>query len=431
MFKPFKTFKLFKSFWEIRIRNLAARRAKRAPTSFLPVAEEDEGGGSEISRNGEEQRVKRLTHFIALMLIFICAVIASAAESKPSWQREWDKILEGAKKEGEVRLWGEQEITHQDIIAAFNKEYPFIKAVTVGGRVGDLMPRIIAERRAGKFLADIYSGGLGGRSFYDFHKAGVLDPIKPVLMLPEILDTSKWLNTEHSYADSEKQFVFMYEGSVAGNGLHYNTGLVDIKEFKSYWDLFNPKWKGKILLFERPGVGSPSVVRFYHHAQLGPDFVKRLFGEMDVTVSQDRRQSSDWLASGRFPICIDCGDTDRAKQQGLPVDEFPHANLKEASYEVSTSGNSGLALINTAPNPNAARVFINWFLSRNGQSAWQTVMNMKVQEPSDSMRIDIPKGNVGASAKREEGKKYRVTGFLEPDAPMKLFKDITNKEKRK
>jgi ABC-type glycerol-3-phosphate transport system substrate-binding protein len=149
---------------------------------------------------------------------------------------------------------------------------------------------------------------------------------------------------------------------------------------------------------------------------------------MDVTVSQDRRQSSDWLASGRFPICIDCGDTDRAKQQGLPVDEFPQANLKEASYEVSTSGNSGLALINSAPNPNAARLFINWFLSRNGQSAWQTVMNTKVQEPSDSMRVDIPKGNVGAAAKREEGKKYRVTGFLEPDAPMKLFKELTAKK---
>ena len=83
-------------------------------------------------------------------------------DSKPSWQREWEKILDGAKKEGEVRLWGEQEITHPDIIAAFNKDYPFIKAVTVSGRVGDLMPRIIAERRAGKFFADIYSGGLGG-----------------------------------------------------------------------------------------------------------------------------------------------------------------------------------------------------------------------------------------------------------------------------
>ncbi|HEV8725987.1 MAG TPA: extracellular solute-binding protein [Candidatus Binatia bacterium] len=370
--------------------------------------------------------------FLIVTLAFLSVIgPVGAAETKPSWQREWEKILEGAKKEGEVRLWGEQEITHPDIIAAFNKEYPFIKAVTVSGRVGDLMPRIIAERRAGKFLADIYSGGLGGRSFFDFHKAGVLDPLKPVLLLPEVVDGSKWLNGEHSYADSEKQFVFMYEGSVAGNGLHYNTGLVDLKAFKSYWDLLSPNWKGKILVFERPGVGSPSVIRYYHHAQLGPDFVKRLFSEMDVTVSQDRRQSGDWLAAGKFPICIDCGDTDRAKQQGLPVDEFPHANLKEASYEVSTSGNSGIALINNAPNSNAAKVFINWFLSRAGQTVWQTVMNTKVQEPSDSMRIDIPKDKVAAPAKREEGRRYRVTGFLDPDPPTKLFKELISKEKRK
>ena len=375
--------------------------------------------------------VKQLSALIIFSLALSLVVSAGAADSKPAWQREWEKILDGAKKEGEVRLWGEQEITHPDIIGAFTKEFPFIKPVTVSGRVGDLMPRIIAERRAGKFLADIYSGGLGGRSFYDFHKAGVLDPIKPVLILPEVVDGSKWLNGDHFYADSEKQFVFMYEGSVAGNGLHYNTGLVDLKEFKSYWDLLSPRWKGKILLFERPGVGSPSVVRFYYHAQLGAEFIKRLLSEMDVTVSQDRRQSSDWLAAGKFPICIDCGDTDRAKQQGLPVDEFPHAVLKEASYEVSTSGNSGLALINNAPNPNAAKVFINWFLSRAGQAAWQATMNGKVQEPSDSMRVDIPKDIVGVRAKREEGKKYRVTGFLDPDPPTKLFKELTSREKRK
>lgn len=378
-------------------------------------------------KTGVSTRARVLNLFVVVLLLLL-ASRATAAQAKPVWQVEWEKILESAKKEGEVRLWGEQEITHQDIIAAFNKEFPFIKAVTVSGRVGDLMPRIIAERRAGKFLADIYSGGLGGRSFYDFHKAGVLDPLKPVLLLPEVVDAAKWLNGEHTYADSEKQFVFMYEGSVAGNGMHYNTGMVDMNEFKSYWDLIHPKWKGKILLFERPGVGSPSVIRFYYNAQLGPDFVKRLFSEMDVTVSQDRRQSSDWLASGKFPICIDCGDTDRAKKQGLPVDEFPHASLKEASYEVSTSGNSGLALINQAPNPNAARVFINWFLSRAGQTAWQATMNDKVQEPSDSMRVDVAKANVGASAKREEGKKYRVSGFLEPDAPMKLFRELTNKK---
>ena len=388
--------------------------------------------GPRRGRQSSLWSVARIGQFI-IIITFVLGLIgvANAAESKANWQREWEKVLEDAKREGEVRLWGEQEITHPDIIAAFNKEHPFIRTVTVSGRVGDLMPRIIAERRAGKFLADAYSGGLGGRSFYDFHKAGVLDPIKPVLLLPEVVDGSKWLNGEQFYADIEKQFVFMYEGSVAGVGLHYNTQLVDLKDFKSYWDLLNSKWKGKILLFERPGVGSPSVIRYYHNALLGPNFVRRLFVEMDVTVSQDRRQSSDWLASGKFPICIDCGDTDRAKQQGLPVDEFPHANLKEASYEISTSGNSGLALINKAPNPNAARVFINWFLSQSGQTVWQNVMNTKVQEPSDSMRVDIPKDKVAVPARREEGQKYRVTGFLDPDPPTKLFRELVSKEKKK
>ncbi len=377
--------------------------------------------------------IRRFVPLVTLVvaLSFALPVKADGAESKQPWQQEWEKIVAAAKKEGEVRLWGDQEITHPDIVAAFMKEYPFIKVVTVSGRVGELMPRIIAERRAGKHLADLYSGGLGGRSFFDFHRAGVLDPLKPALILPDVIDGSKWLNGEHFYADGEKQFVFMYEGSVAGVGLHYNMGLVDPREFKSYWDLLNPKWKGKLLLYERVGVGSPSVVRYYHNAQLGPDFVRRLFGEMAVTASQDRRQSSDWLASGKFPICIDCGDTDRAKQQGLPVDEFPHASLKEASYEISTSGNSGLALINNAPNPNAARLFINWFLSRNGQTVWQTVMNTKVLEPSDSMRVDIPKDKVSSPSKREEGRKYRVTGFLDPDPPTKLFKELTGKEKRK
>ena len=366
-----------------------------------------------------------------VILGLLLASLSQAAESKPASQTDWEKVIAAAKKEGEVRLWGDQEITHPDIIAAFTKEYSFIRPVTVNGRVGELMPRIIAERRAGKYLADLYSGGLGGRSFFDFHKAGLLDPIKPLLILPEVVDGSKWLNGEHYYADSEKQYVFMYEGSVAGAGLHYNTSVVDLKEFKSYWDLLNPKWKGKVLLYERVGVGSPSVVRFYYNAQLGPDFLRRLLSEMDLTVSQDRRQSSDWLASGKFPICIDCGDTDRGKQQGLPVDEFSHASLKEASYEISTSGNSGLAVINNAPNPNAARVFINWFLSRNGQSIWQIVMNTKVQEPSDSMRIDIPKDNVSSAAKREEGRKYRVTGFLDPDPPAKMFQELLIKDKRK
>ena len=67
-----------------------------------------------------------------------------AAEPNPPWQAEWERTVQAAKKEGEVRLWGDQEITHPDIVAAFTKEYPFVRPVTVSGRVGELMPRIAA-----------------------------------------------------------------------------------------------------------------------------------------------------------------------------------------------------------------------------------------------------------------------------------------------
>lgn len=366
--------------------------------------------------------------FALVFFFFAASPRLEAADAKPDVKAAWEKTIAAAKKEGEVRIWGDMEITHPDIIAAFTKEFPFIKPILVSGKVGDLMPRIIAERRAGKYLADVYSGGLGGRAFYDFQRAGVLDPLKPMLLLPEVVDESKWLNGKHHYADAEGQYIFMYEGSVAGVGLYYNSKLVDPREFHSYWDALNPKWKGKILLFERPGTGSPNMVRFYYNPQLGPDFVRRLWSEMDLVVSQERRQATDWLGTGKFALCFDCADTDMARKQGVPVSEFEHANLKEAAGEISTSGNSGLALINKAADPNAAKVLINWFLSRQGQIVWQDVMNKKVVEPSDSMRTDIPKDDVTPPSRREPGKKYNVVGFQDPEPVTKLINELRTKK---
>ena len=68
--------------------------------------------------------MKRAVLCIAFTLVLAVAAVADAADSKPMWQRDWEKILEGAKREGEVRLWGDQEITHPDIIAAFTKNMP-------------------------------------------------------------------------------------------------------------------------------------------------------------------------------------------------------------------------------------------------------------------------------------------------------------------
>jgi iron(III) transport system substrate-binding protein len=364
---------------------------------------------------------------LLLNLHVVRGVPAATVAEKPGWQSEWERTLADAKKEGAVFLWGDAEITHPDILAAFTKEFPFIKPITVTGRVGDLTQRILAERRAGKYLADLYSGVMGGAAFYDFYRTGVLDPIKSTFILPEVTDEPRWLGGKHHYVDPGS-YIILYEGTPAGTSIYYNTESVKPNDFSSYWDLFDPKWKGKIAMFERTGSGFPSLTPIYYNPHLGADFLRRLLGEMNITISRDRRQPTDWLGTGKFLLCIGCGDIERAKSEGLPVNELDRRHLKEAGNSITLNGNSGLALVGKSAHPHAAKVFVNWFLSRRGQMVWQEVMNVKVKEPSNSMRVDIPKDNVLPAAQREDGVKYRVAGFLNPGPPTKLIDELLGRK---
>ena len=115
----------------------------------------------------------------------------------------------------------------------------------------------------------------------------------------------------------------------------------------------------------------------------------------------------------------------------MPVSELDRRHLKEAGNNIGLNGNSGLALISKAAHPNAAKVFINWFLSRRGQMVWQEVMNTKVGEPSNSMRIDIPKDKVLPAARREDAAEIHVTGFLDPEPPTKLIDELLGRKRAK
>src|SRR5437870_7280039 len=131
--------------------------------------------------------LRKIALSILLLLSFAMArgTRAAAAAEKPGRQSAWEKTIAGAKKEGAVSLWGDMEITHPDVVAAFTKEFPFIRPITITGRVGDLTMRILSERRAGKYLADLYSGVMGGAAFYEFYRTGVTDRSNPLLSSPK------------------------------------------------------------------------------------------------------------------------------------------------------------------------------------------------------------------------------------------------------
>jgi ABC-type Fe3+ transport system substrate-binding protein len=340
------------------------------------------------------------------LIVFVFGVLAASLTiaAEAHWQKEWDRTLEAAKKEGQVTIYISG---YEAVLPDFEKEYPEIKVTAVTGRGNQLGQRLLAERRAEKYLADVVSAG-ANPNYQQFYPAKALDPIKPALILPEVTDQTKWYLNKHQYSDPEGQYVFNYVGSATYGAVNYNTKLVDAKEFKSYWDLLNSKWKGKIEVrdIREAGPGAGNTRFFYYHPELGPPFIKRLFGEMDATLFRDFRQGPDWLATGKFAICFFC-DVDVLKRQGLPVDTFGPEVFKESGGLVQQFGT--VALVNRAPHPNAARVFINWLLSRTGQIALQK-RTLTGESPADSLRIDIPKDDVPYLNRRLEGIKYLDTG---------------------
>ena len=360
-----------------------------------------------------------------LLYIFFPLFVIHAAEDKPAWQVEWEKTVRAAKKEGQLVNYGGEEITHSEILKAFHQEYPEIRVTTAGGHGSELGARIVAERRADKFLVDLYSGG-PSTPYRVLYLGKALDPIAPLLLLPEVTDVSKWFTGKHIYADPENSYLLLFEGSVSGGATIYvNKQFVNPAEIKSYHDLLQPKWKGRILFMDpkSSSLGLNAATSLFNDPALGPEFLKRLFGEMDVAISGNRRQGTDWLASGKFHVCFACRDTERAIQQGLPIGEVDAASLKEGGSEIGGGSSSVLAFLNKAPHPNAAKVYVNWLLSRQGQILWQRVMNKVVVEGSDSMRIDIPKDDVLADAKRVPGRNYRVIGFRDPKPVLKFLDD--------
>lgn len=336
-------------------------------------------------------------------LLFFCAVVCGLSGelwAGASWQAEWERVLEAAKQEAQVNVY--IKIGYDGVFPAFKKRFPAIRVVGVTGQVLDVGQRILAERRAGKYLADVVSLGIRP-VFTDFYRLGILDPVRPLLLLPEVMDESKWRGG-HLYADPEKKYMFIYFSVVQEGGVHYNTRLVNPKEFKSFWDLVSPKWRGKIEARDvrTPGPGGGAMRFFYHSPKLGPKFIRQLFRDMDITLFRDPRQGPDWLATGKFTICFFCSNIDTAKEQGLPVGGFDSRGWGEGAAVVSHSGQAGL--MKNAPHPNAAKVFVNWILSREGQMELQRVL-ARVQA-AESRRIDIPKDDVPEDVRWAEGIEY-------------------------
>lgn len=153
-----------------------------------------------------------------------------------------------------------------------------------------------------------------------------------------------------------------------------------------------------------PGFPSGLLQFSYYHPDLGAEFLRRLFGEMEITLTREARQLVDWLAVGRFAIGLapPAGDLQAAMRQGLPLARFEPRAFKEGIYMRATQGS--LNIMNRTPHPQATKVFVNWLLSQEGQSHFQTLF-LRI-DSGFSLREDVPIDPAPQAHRPKPGEKF-------------------------
>ena len=339
---------------------------------------------------------------LTAIVVLLAAPMPGFAQ-KGSFDQEWAELLKKAQQEGKVVAFICCGIGRGlgKYIGEFEKKYK-IKIVFSTGSSRQQSDRVLAERRAGRYSLDVWMGGITSVNTR-LLPAGVLDPIRPLLIHPEVLDKKAWYKGKGPvFMDPEKKYVVAFRGNGGlGSQIQYNTDKVNPDDINSYWDLLKPQFRGKIVARDpsMAGVG-PSTAFFYMHPMLGPKFLHRLLTETDITIVKNARQAAEWLALGKYSICLfACGREVRSlMRQGMPVRDQLAKMLKEPA-RVSVGGGTIWTMKN-APHPNARTFFINWWLTRAGQTL------MQIADGDDSLRVDVPKDKVDKSALRLDNVDY-------------------------
>ena len=319
---------------------------------------------------------------------------APGAES--DFQAELAQLIAAAQAEGKLVIDadGGAGRTHGAIIEEFGKQFGI--EVTFSTQ-SDPAERIVIERDAGRFLVDVtmLSSTPPDQILIP---AGALRPIEPLLFFPDVIDMNNWFMGRLHFHDSEGKYNLAHSGSLTKSvhDMFYNTDLIgdQIGELTSLWQFAREPyvpWIDKMVAEPAFSGNAGQWSTLYAHPDLGEEFVRGVLLNPNFNWVTEDRLIVDGVAQGKYAMTFISSGSANSDMIGLAGLGLPIAHFEGLLQETGSLSMGGstrsMQLVANPPNPNAQKLFINWWLSRD------TVLlrhEMQLEGLRPSLRIDVP-----------------------------------------
>ncbi len=341
------------------------------------------------------------------MLVAGCALAARSTGPTPApptssqvgtpakagnWQEDWEKTKAKAIAERRLVIASTAGPAVRDPLTKNLADEFGVDIEWVVGRNEEVMQRVFTEQRAGIYNEDIYLAG--AFTIPTLKAQNALQSLEPVLFLPEVLDKSAWWGGNLLSLDKQRNWVAIL--AFPQPYIFINTEMVKPGEGRGWQALLDPKWKGQIVLYNpKTGAGLDWAVSV-SQLVMSEDYLRQFAGQSPLVLG-DSRQQCEWVARGKYPIAVAARTENMAEfvKLGAPVEI-----VSPAEGVHLTASNGGVTLFKNPPHPNAATVFANWALTKEGGTLISKVIG------GQSARLDVPTDFLDQTMVRRQGVKY-------------------------
>ena len=362
-----------------------------------------------------------LTPFLTAALATLLLAHVSFAQTHAGWRPPWENTVAAAKKEGKVVVFGPAgETLRNGLVDSFKKSFPEITLEYAGGRAVEQATKIRAERDGGVYSLDVFIGGVV--TMMELGALGALERLDSALIVPQVKDVKYWRDGRHEFTNPSTRYALVFSGQ-PNSPIIYNRQQVSVEDIDELYDLLNPKWKGRAVLNDPLPAGAASSLFRWLWRTLGPDratdFMRKIRAQAG-SVDRDQRRQVEWVAQGKYAWLLGPNSSMlyQLARRGLKFGILPE--FKDHGTHIGT-GSGCLGLMNRAPRPNAAMVFINWFLDREGQTAWSRALDLQTR------RVDVSLEHIPTYLRMKPGVKYWIS-YYEKDAVRSAGEEAVIKE---